>query len=146
MAGNGSEVDTVLVDEQVVVRHGRPTYLTTEEEQALYADASARAATISQRAGIVAHCPWRLVGRWLLPTRPSEDDGNRRLEYRRDLRDLAECARLQALPLREDYAQQLKWDDLCDREGLRRTSGGQPRAATGEVPPQQSHGISAHCS
>ena len=105
MAGNGSEVDTVLVDEQVVVRHGRPTYLTTEEEQALYADASARAATISQRAGIVAHCPWRLVGRWLLPTRPSEDDGNRRLEYRRDLRDLAECARLQALPLREDYAQ-----------------------------------------
>jgi hypothetical protein len=60
---NGSEVDTVLVDGEVVVRHGRPTYLTTEEEQALYAGASARAATISQRAGIVADRPWRLVGR-----------------------------------------------------------------------------------
>ena len=60
---NGSEVNTVLVDGEVVVRHGRPTYLTTEEEQALYAAASARAATISQRAGIVADRPWRLVGR-----------------------------------------------------------------------------------
>lgn len=47
------------------------------------------------------------------------DDRNRGLQYGRDLRDLAECARLQALPLRKDYAEQLKWDDLCDREGLR---------------------------
>ena len=60
---NGSEVDTVLVDGEVVVRHGRPTYLMTEEEQASYAGASAHAATISQRAGIVADRPWRLVGR-----------------------------------------------------------------------------------
>ncbi len=60
---NGSEVDTVLVDGEVVVRHGRPTYLTAEEEQGLYTDASARAGAITQRAGILADRPWQHVGR-----------------------------------------------------------------------------------
>jgi hypothetical protein len=60
---NGSEVDTVLVDGEVVVRHGRPSYLTAKEEQALYADASARAAAITQRARIAATRPWRQIGR-----------------------------------------------------------------------------------
>ena len=60
---NGSEVDTVLVDGEIVVRHGRPTYLTAEEEQTLYEEASDRAATITQQAGIAANRPWRHIGR-----------------------------------------------------------------------------------
>jgi cytosine/adenosine deaminase-related metal-dependent hydrolase len=59
---NGSEVDTVLVDGDVVVRHGRPTFLTAEEEQDLYTDAAVRAAAIAQRAGIAASRPWRHLG------------------------------------------------------------------------------------
>jgi cytosine/adenosine deaminase-related metal-dependent hydrolase len=50
---DGSEVHTVLVNGEVVVRDGQPAYLTASEQQTLYADASARAAAIAQRAGIV---------------------------------------------------------------------------------------------
>jgi 5-methylthioadenosine/S-adenosylhomocysteine deaminase len=60
---NGSEVDTVLVDGHIVVRHGRPTYLTPEEEQELYTDSSVRAAAITQRAGIPTSRPWRCLGK-----------------------------------------------------------------------------------
>jgi atrazine chlorohydrolase/5-methylthioadenosine/S-adenosylhomocysteine deaminase/melamine deaminase len=58
----GGEVDTVLVDGRVLVRGGRPTFLTPEEEQLLYEDAGDRAAKILARAGMRASRPWRSVG------------------------------------------------------------------------------------
>jgi cytosine/adenosine deaminase-related metal-dependent hydrolase len=58
----GSEVDTVLVDGSIVIRGGRPTFLTPEEEQLLYEDATDRAARILARAGMRGTRPWRVVG------------------------------------------------------------------------------------
>ena len=48
----GNEVDTVLIDGNIVMRNRRLTWLTPAEERALYRDAAERSAAISTRAGI----------------------------------------------------------------------------------------------
>jgi cytosine/adenosine deaminase-related metal-dependent hydrolase len=48
----GSEVDTVLVDGRVLMRHGTLTFLTPDEEQALCREAQERAERIIERAGL----------------------------------------------------------------------------------------------
>jgi atrazine chlorohydrolase/5-methylthioadenosine/S-adenosylhomocysteine deaminase/melamine deaminase len=58
---NGSEVDTVLVDGEVLLRNGRLSFLTPEEELLLYEDAQARSEKILRRAGMAATSRW---SRW----------------------------------------------------------------------------------
>lgn len=48
----GNEVDTVLIDGNIVMENRRLTWLTATEERALYRDAAERSAAISARAGI----------------------------------------------------------------------------------------------
>lgn len=50
----GNEVDTVLIDGNIVMRNRELTWLTSAEERALYRDAAERSAAISVRAGIRA--------------------------------------------------------------------------------------------
>ena len=50
----GNEVDTVLIDGNIVMRNRRLTWLTAAEERALYRDAAERSTGISRRAGIRA--------------------------------------------------------------------------------------------
>ena len=48
----GNEVDTVLIDGNIVMENRRLTWLTATEERALYRDAAERSVAISARAGI----------------------------------------------------------------------------------------------
>jgi atrazine chlorohydrolase/5-methylthioadenosine/S-adenosylhomocysteine deaminase/melamine deaminase len=50
----GDEVDTVLVDGEILLRDGRLTRLTRDEELAAYADAAGRSRDIVRRAGLRA--------------------------------------------------------------------------------------------
>ena len=50
----GNEVDTVLIDGNIVMRNRQLTWLTAAEEHALYRDATERSTAISLRAGIRA--------------------------------------------------------------------------------------------
>ena len=48
----GNEVDTVLIDGDIVMRNRQLSWLTAAEERSLYRDAAERSAAISVRAGI----------------------------------------------------------------------------------------------
>lgn len=61
--GPARAVRTVLVDGRVVVRDGRPTYLGAGGERELTEEAWARAARITDAAGLERARPWRTFGR-----------------------------------------------------------------------------------
>ena len=54
----GNEVDTVIIDGNIVMRNHELTWMTPAEEQELYRDASERSTAISMRAGISTNRPW----------------------------------------------------------------------------------------
>jgi cytosine/adenosine deaminase-related metal-dependent hydrolase len=58
----GSEVDTVLVDGQVVMRRRELAFLPPARETSFYQDATGRAEGILKRAGIEGRRPWRTLG------------------------------------------------------------------------------------
>jgi cytosine/adenosine deaminase-related metal-dependent hydrolase len=58
----GSEIRTVLIDGNVVMRDRELAFMTPREETAFYADAQERSTAILNRAGIRGLRPWRQVG------------------------------------------------------------------------------------
>ena len=54
----GNEVDTVIIDGNVVMQNRQLTWLTPAEERGLYRDASERAQAIARRARIHTDRPW----------------------------------------------------------------------------------------
>lgn len=58
----GNEVDTVLVDGDVLMRAGQLRFLPQADERAFYADASARSTRIIAESGLRATRPWTTVG------------------------------------------------------------------------------------
>jgi atrazine chlorohydrolase/5-methylthioadenosine/S-adenosylhomocysteine deaminase/melamine deaminase len=58
----GTEVDTVVVAGDVIMRGRRLRFLAPEDERAFYADAAARSARIVADSGLRATRPWTTVG------------------------------------------------------------------------------------
>jgi atrazine chlorohydrolase/5-methylthioadenosine/S-adenosylhomocysteine deaminase/melamine deaminase len=55
----GNEVDTVLIDGNVVMENRRLSFLPPERELAFLEEAQSRATAILQRANMVANPAWR---------------------------------------------------------------------------------------
>ena len=57
----GNEVDTVIVDGNILMKNRRLSWITRADERDLYRDAAERSAAISTRAGIRARRPWARI-------------------------------------------------------------------------------------